>query len=176
VTQETTETTLAAIVGRIAYDLEQRLGPGDVAELRRMHPDSPVCPAFWRILIEHLDAQLPAAEAARTEAITRWSAAIQAMAELRGLNRPGARLGSAAAAADVSELRVIRLLRASGVALLDGLRTLAHQLATAAVAVDCADLARLVLSDGRADEQAVRERIAYDYYGALNRRDKENSK
>ena len=73
------------------------------------------------------------------------------------------------AEAQVSELRLNRLLRASGEALFDEVRRITRQLVSRGAAVDATDLARLILSDGRSDELSVRQRIANDYYRQLYR-------
>lgn len=76
------------------------------------------------------------------------------------------RFGSAMARAGVAEVRLTRLLRARGEQLPDAVRTLTHQLVSAGVSFDLADLAWLVLSEGQADEERARQQIARDYYRA----------
>jgi CRISPR type I-E-associated protein CasB/Cse2 len=78
----------------------------------------------------------------------------------------GKRLGRALAEADLSEQRFLKLLRAQDRGLLDAVRTVTHYLSTKAVPVDCSDIALLILSDGRSDEDSVRRSIARDYYSA----------
>jgi CRISPR type I-E-associated protein CasB/Cse2 len=164
---------LASIVGRLAFMIDERLSPSDVATLRRMRPDDIAAPVFWRIAASELADALAGDGDRRDEQERRWASILQAMAELRGMHDPHSSLGAALVRADVSEQRALKLLRASGDALLDAVRVIAHHLATKGVPVNATDLARLVLSDGRVDEEAVRRRIARDYYAALEKKEAE---
>lgn len=155
---------LATLIGRLAALIDRQLSPGDVAALRRSRPDSIDGPAFWRIAAVELADSLEHDEPRRDEGERRWAVILQALAELRGLHNPRRSLGDALADAEVNEHRVLRLLRASAESLFDAVRIIAHHLATKGVAFNCADLAWLVLSDGRSDEEAVRRRIARNYY------------
>lgn len=153
-------------VNLIAGDIASRLGPGEVAALRRMRPLDVDAAPFWRIVASRLEPLnlLPGEAAARTEAERRWAVILSAMARLAGLHVPGARLGRVLAELDFSELRFLRLIRSHDVGLADIVRVTAHTLASRAKDVDCADLAQLVLSDGRGDEDRVRRNLARDYY------------
>jgi CRISPR system Cascade subunit CasB len=155
-------TSLPFLIQQISDDLADA-GTGTLAELRRIRPDDPGGAAFWRIVVRRLDLELPVGER-RYDALRRWAVILSALAELEGLHNPGRRLGSVLAQADVSEARLTKLLRVNGEALWDAVRGVTHQLASANAQVDMAGFARLVLSDGRADEQAVRQTIANDYY------------
>lgn len=167
----TTHATLGAIVGRIAGAIERgELSPGDVASLRRLEPHDPSASAFWRVCALFLEpaAALPANDPLRADAEKRWAGILNALAILQGCHRPGTPLGSALAEAGYSELRFSRLLRARDDVLLDEIRSGARFLASKAQPADLTDLARLVLSDGRADEETVRRRIARSYYSIAN--------
>ena len=59
---------------------------------------------------------------------------------------------------------MLRLLRAHDDALEDAIRVTTHQLATSGARFDASELALLVLSDGRSDEDTVRRRVARHYY------------
>lgn len=166
---------LSSLTGRLAAMIDERLSPGDVAVLRRLRPDDIGAPVFWRIAASDLASTLGPDGPRRDEQERRWAAILQALAELRHLRDFRSSLGSALARADVAEQRVLKLLRASGDALLDAVRIVAHHLATKGIAVSPADLARLVLSDGRADEESVRRRIARDYYGTQEKREAESN-
>ncbi len=155
---------LAALIGRLTALIDRQLSPGDVAALRRSHPDSIDAPAFWRIAAAELVDSLEPDGPRRDEGEHRWAVILQAMAELRGLHNPRRSLGAALADAEVAEHRVLRLLRASADGLFDAVRIIAHHLATKGVSFNCTDLAWLVLSDGRSDEESVRRRIARNYY------------
>lgn len=162
------ERSLSGLVSSLARDLDEVLSSGDVAELRRMRPDDPGCAAYWKLVAGRFEPRgaLPESGPLREESERRWAVILAAMARLRGLHRPGLRLGRVLAEHRVAEPRVLRLLRARGEALEDAVRLLAHQLSSAGAVVDCTDLARLVLSDGRSDETAVRRRIARDFFSS----------
>jgi CRISPR system Cascade subunit CasB len=173
---EESQITLRSLVGRIAAHIGEVMPPGDVASLRKLRPGAMWSPPFWRILVLHLSRSLPAEGRPRLDTERKWAAIVQAIAQLRGLHDPQVSLGRALARAGATEQRFLRLLRATDEPLADAVSTAAHQLATGAQAVDCADFARLVLSDGRADEQSIRERIAYDYYAEVERTQKEEAR
>jgi CRISPR type I-E-associated protein CasB/Cse2 len=159
---------LPSVVGALAHAIEKLLSPGDVAELRRLHPTDLSYPVFWRICAAHLAPVLPLG-AARDEAERRWAVILQALAELRGLHSPGARYGRALASAGIAELRALRMLRASGSALYDSVRTISRYLAATGTPANCSELALLVLSDGRDEAESIRRRIARDYYAQLEK-------
>jgi CRISPR system Cascade subunit CasB len=152
---------LAALVYALTTDIQNVLSPGEISELRRMRPEQPGCPAFWKLAALRLD---PAGALSSEKAERRWTALLAGMASMAGLLRPKRHLGHALAAAGVAEPRVLRLLRARDDALLDAVRVTAQQLDAAGEAVDWLDFAFLVLSDGGRSEGRIRRRIARDYY------------
>jgi CRISPR system Cascade subunit CasB len=163
---------VARVVNAIARELEGPLSPGNVAALRRLDPGDPAAPAFWRVVALHLEPAglLPEGVGPlRSERERCWAVLLGGMARCAGLHRAGARLGQGLAHAGLAEMRFSRLLRASGEALGDGVRTLSHQLASSATVVDWAELAELLLSDGGPQAEDVRRRIARDFYGELYR-------
>ncbi len=140
---------------------------GDLAQLRRLDPQrghASCRDAFWRIVVHHLEPAGLVGPSAGDPTLAPWIAILQGLATLRELHRPGARLGSAMAEAGISEARLTRLLTARGDALLAQLRPLAQQLRSQAQAVDWAEAALLVLSDGRRDADRHRQRVASSYY------------
>lgn len=163
------ERSLGSIVGAVAVSMDRVLPPGDVAALRRLRPGDADCAAFWKLLATHLTGELPAGGAPRDEAERRWAVILQALARMRGLHAPGLRLGRTLAAAGLAEARVLRLLRARHEALADAVRVTAHFLANGAVPSDQAEMAALILSDGRTDEESVRRRIARDFYAQMEK-------
>ncbi len=169
-------TKLASLVGRIVSELE-RAGTGDLAELRRLVPDDPGGPAFWRIVVTILEPAdaLPTNGPSREQALRRWAAILRALATLAPFHDPRVPLGRALAEANVSEHRLNRLLRSSGETLFDHLRAVTHQLASKATAANLTDLAHLVLSDGRSDSERIRQEIANDYYRQLFQTEKSKS-
>jgi CRISPR type I-E-associated protein CasB/Cse2 len=158
-----------ALVGSITNALA-RMPAGDVASLRRLRPENPHCSAFWKLLAGELSGHLPDGGTARDASERRWAAIIAAMANANGLLVHGRHLGSALANV-VPEARVLRLLRAHGEALADAVRVTVHHLASRGVIFDATDLALLVLSDGRGDEEAVRRRIYRDFYIAYRKKE-----
>src|SRR3954454_15387065 len=111
--------TLAATIGAEHYP------PGQLAELRRLRPDTPRDGAFWRLLLGYVP------EAVGDLALEEdWAVVLRGMATMVPYHRPEADdargvLGEALALADVSELRVLRLLRAGRDQLPDELLRLA---------------------------------------------------
>ena len=163
--------SLASLIRQIVSDIADA-GTGDRAELRRLKPDDPGGAAFWSIVVRHLDPELPVGDR-RDDALRRWAVILRALATLTGLHNPGRRFGSVLAQAGVSEARLNKLLRVSGEALWDLVRAVTHQLSSAGMPVDLTGFAYMVLSDGRANEQAVRQHIANDYYDQIFRAEKE---
>ena len=160
---------LATIVNSVAKTSKEVLSPGDIAALRRLRSNDPSCSAFWRLAATQLAPVLPEGGPARDEAERRWAVILQAMAEMTGLHAPGRFLGRALASAGIAEQRVLRLLRADGEGLCDAVRVTSHFLASTATPADHVEIARLVLSDGRDDEEPVRRRIAREYYAQQQR-------
>lgn len=166
------ERTLGSIVGAIAASIDRVLPPGDVAALRRLRPGEVGCAAFWKLLATHLGRELPAEGPARDEAERRWAVIVQALARMRGLHDPRVRLGRALASAGLAEGRVLRLLRARHDNLADAVRVTAEFLANASIPTDHTEIALLILSDGRGDEETVRRRIARDYYAQTEKEER----
>lgn len=166
-TQEQPLPTEHELARRIANTLA-KLSPGDLAELRRYDAAKLQSPAFWRVVAMHLDAHLSGDDHVRVEQERRWAVVMAAMAEAKGLHNPGVRLGKALAEA-VDERRVLQVLRAHDEALADAVRMVVHHLVSKGLAFDHAQLAWLVLSDGRADEQRARRAVYQDFFAAMPR-------
>lgn len=132
---------------------------GDVAELRRLRPESAPGFAFWRILVA-ADLTPPDAQ------LGDFIAAVCLMAMAHGRHAPGSRLGRALADAGVDERRVLMLLRAEGPALFDQARSIAHLLDTKTVVFDHAELAQLILAREADTAERIRRRIASDFFRA----------
>lgn len=171
---------LSGAVNAIAHELkggpsrklDGKLSPGDVAALRRLERGAAPPRAFWRIVVAHLEPARLLVDGAgplRDDPERRWAVILGGMAHCAGLHQPGESLGRGLARAKLAEVRFARLLRAGGDALAPELRAVSHQLASSATHVDWAELADLVLSDGRPWAEEVRRRIARDYYGELYR-------
>lgn len=160
----------AALFQALAKALDHHLSTGDVAEIRKLDPDDPSSPAFWKLVFAYLEpaGELRAEGPLRDLLEKRWAAVLSGMAITQGLHIPGRRVGQALAKVGFSELRFSRLLRAEGDLLLDLVRTTARFLASKNVAFDFKDLADLVFSDGAAHAETVRRNIARDYYRQLS--------
>ena len=163
-------TGLPATINRIAAALRHAGAAGDRASLRRLQPNDPSSPAYWRFLDAYVEDAgfLPAGGERRHDVEVCWAAILAAIAQLAELHRPGRALGDALAAADFAELRLVRLLRAREHALLENVRLTARFLAAKGEYVDCTDFARLVLSSGGRNEETVRRDIARAFYASKN--------
>lgn len=156
-------------IQKIAKRLNTEAAIAECAALRRLDWEAPDRPAFWQIVVRDLEHVI----GPEVEEEGRWAAILAGLAEVAGsgFHRPGVRLGEAAAAAEIHEQRVMRLLRAHGDALLDLIHPLARQLVARGQFVDWTDVAELVLSDGQPDrEEAIRHKIARHYFAALSKK------
>jgi CRISPR type I-E-associated protein CasB/Cse2 len=142
--------------------------PGDLAQLRRLDADRPDGRAFWQLVAAETPDAFTDERLARSLAITLRGMAMMREQLREGRGRP---LGRALADAGVAEQRVLRLLRVDAERLDEELRQLARLLASKGDkgAFDWSDALELVLSAGWAHEDAVRRRIARDYYGQVFR-------
>jgi len=141
------------------------LGPGEVAELRRLRPGELGGSAFWRVAMGVLEpARLISLGARREEEAALWVVILGLMATMRGLHQPGRRLGVGLAKAGFSEQRFSALLRAEGGALHDQLRRAVRFLGAKGEAIDLVDLAELVLSDGAKNHNTPRRAQARAFY------------
>ena len=155
------KTSVTSIVNRIAGSLGRDIGAGDLAALRRLDPEDPASPEFWRIMAAYVPSDtLPQGDPWLAQAERRWAIVLNALAILAGLHERTVPLGVALAGARYSELRFVRLLRARDAALADHVRSAARYLAAKGQGANCADLARLVFSES----ESVRRKIARDYY------------
>jgi hypothetical protein len=131
---------------------------GDLAELRRLDPEQPSAPAFFRILAR-------VAPEAGVETMRRYAHYLRILA-LNPEALSSDRLGAVMAASGVSESRVQRLLIARGPALDAQVRLIARRLANSGN-LPWRGFADLLLTNGK--EEDVRLRIARDYWRALDR-------
>lgn len=154
--------TIVALARSIAA-----LDPGDLAALRRPVPPGDIAPAaFWRLWARlDLGRQRGTAEA--------WGRLAQAIAILTQTGdddrKPSAHdgslsLGRALHEAGYSELRFARLLATHGETRRDLVLRACRMLARAGVRFDVRQLGRLTLFD----KTPVLQRLARDYYGALD--------
>ena len=163
-------TTLRALVGRLVHVVEQALSPGVLAALRRLDLEDPSDPAFWQVMVASVEPSwtMPSRDlATKDEAERNWACVLNALVLMAGLHQGGRGLGNALAAAGFSELRLSRLLRASGAGLRTEVRLAARYLGSKAEPSNHADLATLVLGRGDPDDR-TRRQIARNYYRTLN--------
>ena len=173
-TSSPTEATNAAHSSRksaleaLRHALEQVADPGTLAALRRMDPACPP-PAFFRLMAASLDDILPPDGQARDLAETSWALVSQAMAMATGGRRGSSLLGrvpfgQALAQAGVAEMRLLRLLNASGEQRHALVRGVVHQLVSAGQTFDPSQLADLVLARDDDAEERARRSIARQFY------------
>src|SRR6266567_2062167 len=152
-----------ALAGAIrALDKAERRG--DLASLRRLDADAPDAPAFFRIVVK-------VAPNASAVELRRYARFLQMLA-LKPNSLTSGNFGAAMAEAEVSEGRVQKLLSARGPALSKQLRLIARRLANAGRLPyrQIGDFLLVEDEDGEYAE-AVRLRIARDYWRALDRAD-----
>jgi CRISPR type I-E-associated protein CasB/Cse2 len=143
------------------------LGNGEKAELRRLNPDQPWSPVFWKLVVQLTGEEMSRIGGeGREESEKRWSAVLSALAQSLGFHRPGAPLGKSLAEAGFHELRFTRLLRARGDTLLDEVLKTARFLCAKAEPFDFRDLAGLIESSDRSWAEKSRMNVARDYYFA----------
>ncbi|MBT3072123.1 hypothetical protein KKP04_14805 [Rhodomicrobium sp. Az07] len=172
---------LKEIIDKLSNEMLRRLGPGDLAELRRMTPGDVEPPAYWRLAAECGFLE---------ERPDRWAPIVRIMAILtpKGDRRPSDKLhvterplggaladgGNAAWGTGpnrnpaVSEARLARFLAAPQGLLGDALLRLARMLAAKrdnASGVNCVEIATLLLSGN--PTKPLRE-IARAYYARLD--------
>lgn len=161
---------LAQIVESLATDIRKgRLGPGELAQLRRLRPEAPDQPAFWRILSEWISPGtfLP------QDVEYRWAITLTGLARLASIGHDRTRpLGTALAQAGYSEGRLMRLLRTDGPRFADLVRQACAFLASRGNPVDWGSLAAFVLTTDPEKAEDFRRRVARDYYRELYRNDK----
>jgi len=166
--------TIAAVAHRIE---SEDYPPGDLAALRRLDVDVPDGRAFWALLVRLAPQALDDERMQRALAVV-----VRGMAIACPFHRPreGDRrpLGRALAEADVSELRLLRLLRAEGDRLGHELLTLARLVRSRGedARFDWHDVLRLLLlSPDHEPGQRHRRRLARDYYARALQTEKETA-
>lgn len=144
--------------------LHLREARGDLAELRRLDAETPSTPAFFRILAR------AAPRTGRPEDIQRIANFLSILA-LKPEKLARGSLGTAMAAARISEGRVQRLLAARRPASTHQLRLIARRLAQDEM-LPYREIGQLLLEDDEDGEFAedVRLRIARDYWRVLDHR------
>lgn len=142
---------------------------GDLAQLRRgLSPSSTAgvgAPAFWKVAVDKLE---PSGffDPLNEPAEQRWITLLAILAELKDLHSPKTRLGLALSRGDqpLSEMRLLRLLRARDRRLLDELRACTNYLKSHGTRLDLSDLSWLIFSQDTRFSDSFRRQIARDYY------------
>lgn len=144
---------------------------GGVGELRRLDPRKAAAgteSTFWRLMVDRIEPQ-HLGSASHDADVRHWMAILAGMATTAGLNTNSWEnktlpAGAALRAAMGSEARLAKLLRATDHQLFKEVRSVAHLLRSKGQRIDWIDLADLVLSERRPWSDAIRRKIAVDYY------------
>jgi hypothetical protein len=141
---------------------------GDLAGLRRLNTGAPGSAAFFRIVVKVAPEAGPAA-------LRRYACFLQILA-LKPSALASGSFGEAMAVAGVSEARAQKLLTARGPALAQQLRLISRRLANEGALPyrQIGDLLLIEDEDGERAE-AIRLRIARDYWRAVDRVDAKSS-
>ena len=155
---------------------------GDLAELRRMNPDTPDAAAFWRLMANYGLLGNPTVE-------VKWAHVLHGIAMMTGnsANNPSDRsahdgrtpVGRALFQGDdpgresafYSESRLNRLLTARGTMLRTLLARMFRMMGAADVRFDWFQMAQFILNDDYDEERtdSIRRAIAREYYRAESR-------
>lgn len=137
----------------------ERLSPGDLAELRRMHPNKPERPpVFWRLWSEVIDT-----EDRSQQQEQRWVTILTGMARVPHQNF--AFLGKVMAGIGIKEGRLLRLLNSrEEERLLDAAGRIFRMVAVKGEKLDWVPLARFLLTQDEGKADTDRRKIAKDYY------------
>lgn len=158
--------SFAAIMSRIANAMAHgAISPGDLADLRRVSPESPDRPAFWRILHAWVSPAIP------PDQESPWAVVLSGLARLAPTgHRRHRRLGEALATAGYSEGRLLKLLRTrtQSPTFHAIVRRTCAFLAAKAEPIDWAEFATFVLVADADKAEELRRNIARDYYSKAN--------
>ena len=158
---------VGTIVQRIAGGFASLDFPrGDLAELRRMNPDNPAAPVFWRIMAQH---NLPDT----AWGVSRWALIIHGIALMTPTANAKIPVGRAIFLGGslqrdtgfYSQARLERLLKSEGTIFRALLGRLFKMLASAKQPLDWEEMAALIIDDN----DAARYKIASDYYRSAPR-------
>ena len=142
---------------------------GEVASLRRLSPEHPDSPAFWRYVVNLISPEWPLT----VQEESCWAAIISSMARMLPFpHQKGRSVGKVLAEQGFAEQRLLKLLRIEGPGLWTALRRLSIFLASRGASIDWVTLSRLILVRDEARSEEIRRSIARDYYWSLERQDK----
>ncbi len=173
---EPVRSSIASVVGRVTYSIDNNMSPGDVAELRRLTTSDPASPAFFKLMASTVDPdqKLPPGGHIRDEIERKWAVFFQVAAMMRQLHSQDVSLGYALSSAGYSELRFVRLLRARGSLLYREVHTCAHFLAAKVQPCNLVYIARLIMVFDKDSAESIRRAIARNFYQNETRSKKES--
>ena len=148
----------SSIVGRLVRAIDKNLGNGEVADLRRMRPNDPACPAFWKIMAEYWDMHFNDEEAMLRACL------LSGLARTKNLHSFHISLGNALAIAEYSDLRFVRLLRAEGKTLFKEIELMADFLNSKTQPANWTEVAELLFTRELEKTESLKRRIARNYY------------
>jgi len=159
---------LASIVYSIHSAMRKgTIGPGEIAELRRLNPRNPDRLAFWQVIVRWVEGEFPLSD----EQAQRWAAVLQGWAVLGpDLHHPKRPLGLAMERSALTESRLSRLLRAPDSQFLEAAVRLCRFMRAKREPLNWTEFALWVLASNRDKANA---RIAQDYYRAKLSQSKE---
>ncbi|SRR5690606_12976128 len=156
-------TSLGARVGRLAAIIGNGNYPaGDRAALKRWAPGQPTPLAYYRLWLRDAGDELPAGQNEAWMTVA-WGLALMG----EGGHRPGRPLGQVLAQTGYHEARLERLLEAPDELRIELFMGLVRFLAAKGEGFDWTGAAAFMLAGEPEAREAVRRRIARDYYGHL---------
>lgn len=162
---------ISRIVGSIRAALTKGIiGPGEAADLRRLNPESPDCPAFWHAMTTWIAPE----KRLSPEQETRWAIILSGMVRMTAyLNAEGMSPGRALAEAGFNEGRLTRLLRTIDIgSLAVQIRRISGFLSSKGIPVNWIDFAYFILTTDSDKREERNRRVARDYYYTLNKKEK----
>lgn len=148
-------------IDTICRDLSKPMFPnGDLAALRRLSACDTDSLVLWRCLT------MWKIEPPADDEIQAWTDAIALLASGHAVHSKATHLGAALHAANVSEGRLQRLLRAEGDAYADHARAMLHLMVTKGKSGDLTHLIQLRFNLDDAQRERVRRHIASNFYRA----------
>ena len=172
--------SLTTVISCLSRQLNpDRIGTGPLAELRRMDiAEFP--PAFWKIYLKDIPAEWREPQGNVNPNVDRaWVALIRAMAEVApNSNVPDATFGGSLAIINYSEMRFIRMLRASSDQLAREIRVACATMHRKGQKTNFYEVAQLLLGDvavfrkpafrKQIHAERCRHKIARDYFHAIH--------
>lgn len=162
--QENLNSVVSTLAGILSSD---RFPRGDLAELRRMTPESPTL-AFWRVLIDYIPEKLRGNESMEN----KWLVILNGMAIMAPAvhsSEPSYSVGSVFS--DFPIQRITHFLRSKGSNLTDQIRLLARLCRSKGVPVDWQILAYLLFSSEKTLEGKIKRQIAKDYVQSISKKE-----